>query len=310
MSQLIRVIEDLRGLQGELHKLDTFVKKHPENPSLLLDYHSLEKHQKVLETQFQELAQTEQIDICNYRLITDGEIIYPVLAMSSALNTFQELITSIFDAVKNGPKKRYRPSAEIVQESSLGFAYAYSGSLGFALTIPNQRYLLIESELDQAIDYAFEIIEAKTSEDVSRLVENVGIASIKKLYDWSKVHADYSLSADIKWRHKDEVRTELLVQPDQLRELCEVLERKSDDSVTKHTLRGRLVGLDIDLKTFHLSFPESEDIKGKLSEEFFEAGGPSLVPGDYSFNLERHESIFYSTKKDEVFWILISTETI
>ena len=61
MSQLVRVIEDLRELQGELHKLDALVKKHPESPSLLLNYHSLEKHQKVLETQFQELARAEQI---------------------------------------------------------------------------------------------------------------------------------------------------------------------------------------------------------------------------------------------------------
>ena len=94
------------------------------------------------------------------------------MAITKSLATFQELVTAIFDAFKTSPKLRAKISAEIVAQSTLNFGYAYPGSLGFVLTMPNDRLLIGESELDRAFQTIFAMTKAEQSAEVASYVSS------------------------------------------------------------------------------------------------------------------------------------------
>src|SRR5262249_8454239 len=225
--------------------------------------------QEQLEKTFWQTAATQQLDVCRYRLIPEAGESYPILGLSKILAQFQQLVTTVFDAIKTKkPKARARIAPELVQLSSFEFGYVAPGSLEVVLTIPNDRLLLIESDLDQAMNTVFKMMKVSDAAEVGRLAEIVGVASIKKLYELSEDHFRYALSADIKWKRDTEIRGEILVQPAEFEALCARLAEKSEQTQEPITITGRLVGLDVELGTFHMTFPVGEDIKGRLAEMF------------------------------------------
>ena len=72
--------------------------------------------------------------------------------------------------------------------------------------VPNDRLMLVKSELDRSIDLVFQAMEADSAQELTRLVPTIGVAAIKKLYQLADDHAKYSLSADIAWQRRGEVR--------------------------------------------------------------------------------------------------------
>jgi hypothetical protein len=74
------------------------------------------------------------------------------------------------------------------------------------LTVPNDRLLLVESDLDQAVNAVLLMMKSSDARDVGNLAGTVGAASIRKLYELSEDHYKYSLSAAIKWMRDTEVK--------------------------------------------------------------------------------------------------------
>jgi hypothetical protein len=179
------------------------------------------------------------------------------------------------------------------------FGYVAPGSLQVVLTVPNERLLLVESDLDEAVETVFRMMKSADAHDVGAFAEKVGIASVKKLYELAEDHYRYALSADIQWKRKDQVRGEVLVQPAEFERLCTRLDEKSDQSREAISVKGRLVGLDVELRTFHMTFPEGEDIRGRLANAFRE-GKVSEVPGNYIADIVKTTVVYYSTREDKV----------
>jgi hypothetical protein len=227
------------------------------------------------------------------------------LGLSKILAEFQQLVTTVFDAIKtNKPKTRARIAPDLVQMSSFDFGYVAPGSLEVVLTVPNERLLLVESDLDRAVSTVFQLMKSTDSREIGKLAATVGIASIKKLYELAEHHYKYAFSADIVWKRKTEERDEILVQPLEFQKLCARLDEKSDETNEPVSVRGRLVGLDVELGTFHMTFPEGEDIKGKLGEAF-RGGRISEVPGNYTADMIKTTVIYYSTREDKVSYELV-----
>ena len=177
------VLLDLRDRLQETHvaiaRVEAAVVQHPDDETLALTIESLRQRHRELDIAFSEAANIEHVDICSYRLIADESDRFSVSAMTTTLSAFQSLVTVVYDALKTGAKVRARPSAEIVEQSTFDFEYAYPGSLGFVLTMPNERLLIGESDLDQAISWIFKMMKAESTEEVARFARQVGVASIR-----------------------------------------------------------------------------------------------------------------------------------
>lgn len=304
MTRFVATLTELRNIEAEIARVDDLITRHPEYESLLLDRDSLIKQQSSLERIFSSLADEEMVDVCRYRFIPEQSDRYPLLSLTKILTVFQELVTNVFDAVKTGkPKARAKHSAEITQQSSFDFGYAAAGSLRIALLIPNERLMLVESDLDRSIELVFQAMQAKDSSEISHLTALIGIASVKKLYQLADDHSKYALSADIEWTRRGEIRNRVIVQPLEFDRLRAEINKKSERTTDALILKGRLVGLDVEDGTFHMTFPEGEEISGKLATSYT-GGRPASVPGNYTAVMTKETVIFYSTQEDKVSYYL------
>jgi len=303
MTALLELRDKLQDTHATIEGLQRALADHPDDAALAFTVRSLESRQRVLEQAFLAEANADHLDVCNYRLIPEGSTC-SVAAISRALGSFQDLVTVVFDAMKNGPKLRARPSAEIVAGSTLDFGYAYPGSLGFMLTMPNERLLVGESELDRAVVAIFEMAKAETPQQLATHVAEVGVASIRRLYAWSSSHAEYGLSAAIKWQRQADERASVTVQKEELARLREIIDEASEEKVEAHEIIGELTGLDVGAGNwFRLSVPGAEDVTGKIADTFNRSQSYE-IHGRYSASVLKKSKIHYSTEREEEWWEL------
>ncbi len=92
------------------------------------------------------------------------------------------------------------------------------------------------------------------------------------MYDWANTHARYIVSADIKWRRKENIRKEVLLQSPEAENLCKLISSTNETEGEVITIVGQLVGGDTVTNTFHMRVPDSQDIRGRLSKKFSYSG--------------------------------------
>jgi hypothetical protein len=306
VTTIFDIFDELRDVSAELTKLEDLIINNPQYPSLELDRASLSKRRTTLEHELAVLSNQKHTDICTYRFIQDGNSrSYPLWALTTALREFQSVVTTAFDAIKTGVKKRARISADIAEQSSFDFGYVFTGSLGFVLTMPNERMLIGESEMDRAIGSVFEVMNADGPERIAELARVVGVPTIRRIYGWAESHVINDLSADIQWRRREELTSRIVKQPPQLKQLKEMIESTSEVEVEEVEVSGLLVGLDTDLRTFHMKFEKAEDIRGALAEEFAYDPTHSLnLP--YTAHMVKSTTIHYAYEREETHWALVS----
>lgn len=306
MSEFLDLRDLLQETGSTLEQLEREIAKAPGDWGLATTAESLRQRQTALETEFAALANINQLDVCDYRLIPPDNSQYPIASIAKALGSFQDLVTTIFDAFKTAPKVRARFTADIVAASTLSFGYAYPGSLGFVLTMPNDRMLVGESELDLAIQTIFEMAKSERPEQLAAYVARVGVAGIRRLYAWSQAHAENGLSADIHWRRLETDRAHVVVQRQELSRLTAIIDRASEETETPFETVAELLGLDVGASnSFRLNVPGAEDITGKISEAF-DRGQTYHIHGVYTANLIKKTKVHYSTEREDEWWELLS----
>ncbi len=67
--------------------------------------------------------------------------------------------------------------------------------------------------------------------------------------------------------------------------------------------------LDVDTNYFHMKFPEADDIKGKLADEFQHDDGRT-VPGSYRADVIKQTRLHYSTGETEESWVLVALHPV
>jgi len=308
MSRLLRTIEKIQETQAAIYKIEGGLRHDQLDETVKLTLSSLQKMQRNLEAEFAQLSHAEFLDVCSYRFINELGNCPSIAALSSALSDFQTMFTVVVDAVRTGPKERASYNEEIAKLSSFSFGYTFAGSVGFVMTMPNDRLLFGDSDLDQAIDFIFKISKAETSEQIASFARQVGVASIRKIYEWAKDHVGSSMSADIQWKRNNEVRSQLLIQTQELEQLIRTIDTTSEESIENITWNGKLVGFDTKTRTFHLEFEKgTEDIKGRLAEGF-RARGEITIDTRYEAKIQKVTTIHYSTEKEDVRYYLVYLE--
>ena len=281
--------------------------ERPDDDGLAGMMGSLVRRRQSLEEAFLEEANAAQIDVCSYRLIKDADLPLSIAALADSMKSFQGWLSTVFDALKNGPKQTSKVSAEIAQQTALEFAYSYPGSLGFVFSIHNDRLLVGESDLDRSIDVMFQMVRASSSDDLAKFSRAYGVAPIRRMYDWANTHARHMVTADIRWRRKDQVRNEAVVQSAEVGHLCDIINKTSDVTEEPLVIVGTLVGGDTAEKEFHLTFAEGEDIRGTISLEF-RLDGELTLDRPYRATITKRAIVHYATEVEDISYELKGLE--
>jgi hypothetical protein len=302
MSALAHLQDELRDVGAGIARAEAALARNPQSRSVLITLRSLQKRQKMLEQRFLEAASEQELDVCSYRVFMEGTR-PQVSGLAAILADFQKLFSLTYASVHNKqPRGRSRIGREAVAQTSFGFAYSFSGSVGFVLTLPNDQCTLFDTDLDEAMNVVFSMAKAPKPERIVEYARQYGPGPVRALFNWASHHADHGMGAEIEWRRVNDVRASLLIQHPELRELRDTIALTSDVRSTKVEVAGELVGIDVDRRTFHLRV-ENEDYIGSLSDDIRQA---VEVPKHYKAVIEERTTTKYSTDEETTTRILLS----
>ena len=247
----------------------------------------------------------EFVDVCDYRIIPERPSGYALTAVTTALHDFQDMVTYVYDVITSGrPKQRARLDPAIVEKTRFDFGFAYSGSLGIVLTIPNERLLGIESDLDMAVAAVFDFMGAERAEQIREAAQRFGVPTVRKFYSWSKAHRDYGMDAEIKWIRDADTRRVVLTQAAKFEEICGFIEGRSEEVSEDITLTGQLVGYNVHAGRFAFEAPDADVINGSFTKEF--EAVQRQVPRQYTARVIKQTIQHYASDRDDVSWFLVS----
>ncbi|HEY6180794.1 MAG TPA: hypothetical protein VIW67_01040 [Terriglobales bacterium] len=304
MSALLEIIEKIRDTETAISMAERSLRSDPSSETAEIMAKSFLKRQAELKEELSQCAKQNVLDICSYRLFSENEAAIKITSLANVLFDFQSLFTTVVDAIKNGPKLRAKPEATLVSMTSFDFGYCFNGSAGIVMTMPDELILIGETDFDRAIQALFAMAKSNTSEELATFAKTLGVASVRKMHRWTIDHLHDRTGADIKWVKDKEVKHQLFIQPQELETLQRVIEETSEEVEEIATLTGKLVGLDVDLKRFHMTFEGANDIKGEISP----AIGTSKtleVPKLYTVEVLVKKKIKFSTETEEVSHFLL-----
>lgn len=304
MPDILELQEKLQDTTAAIAQLERVIIENPDTPSLAANLRSLHKRREALESDFLELTNHLEQDVCRYRLFVSRA--RPTIAgLAQAWTNFQNAFSVIYDAIKNGPKVRGRIGGTAAEETSLGFSYSFSGSVGIVMTMPNERLLVGETLLDQAIRTMFDLAAAHDHRQIREFARTLGPAPVRAMYSWANTHVQNGMGAEIEWRREREIRARLLVQEPELARLANAIQQTSDEASEELTYTGTLRAADLDRKTFRLETDDEQSIKGSF-EDAIDANHEVTLPCRYVVRLVKTTKIYYSTDVEDVSYRLLS----
>jgi hypothetical protein len=308
MSDLIDIREKLEDTRSTIARIYTSLAADPNDKGLALMLESLESRQTALESTFNRVANARHLEVCSYRLIRSDDEVMPIVTVGETLKTFQAWLTVVYDAIKSGTKRRSRPSADVVQQTTLDFGYTFAGSLGVVFTVPGERDLFDNSELNRSIDGMFSMLRAKEPNELVQFARAFGISSIRRMYEWASNHANYGISVHIKWRRVDTIRSEMMLQAPEATHLCELIDLTSETTDEEIVVVGKVVGLDTVARNFHMTFTDADEIKGQMAEDFTYDG--ETLEHTYRATILRSKIVRYATEEEELSHKLLHLEEV
>lgn len=305
MSNLRAVLDRINDVEATITRAEMHA-GGDSDLATLLSLKSLEQRRDMLREELGDLTKEQHVEICDYRIIPETAQAYAVSAVSAALHDFQDLVTLVFDSLVSGkPKQRGRLSNEVVQKTQFEFGFAYSGSLGIVLTVPNDRLLGDEaSTLDAAVNQVFQLLHLDSSANVQDIAHRYGVPAVRKLHDWTKTHSQNGMAAEIKWVRGKEVRSEVLAQPVEMARVYNLIRQKSERRIEKVTQEGNLLAWNVPKRSFTFQVPDHKPISGHWATDFV---GPSLsrkVPRKYRAHLNKEITIHYGEDREDIRWSL------
>lgn len=302
MSRLLEIQERLQDTDAAIATMEKAIAEDPHSPSLQLMAASLQKQQRRIEAEFLAVAAEIGIDVCAYRLF--GEQMRPTLrGLTSVLGDFQSLFSIAYDALRSGPKRRAKFSQEVTTATSFGFGYTFAGSLGVVLTLPNERPLFGETQLDESMQAVFSMAKAQNPDEVVSFARRFGVASVRAAFQWARDHVQFGLGADIEWRRDQDVRAKLFIQQPELARLQEAIAATSEETTEAIVQAGELIGVDVKQKTFHLRFPDGDEIRGSFVDAVSHTQSVT-IPRFYKATLTKITRIQYSTEDEKTDYFL------
>lgn len=311
MSDIQSVFENINDIEATIAEIGRAAEAEPMGQAARLMVQSLERRRDELKEMAEELTADRLIDVCDYRILPPELNRYPVKEIGESLSHWQETVTAFFAPVREGkPRQRAQFSEEIERQSTLNFAFTYQGSLGIVMYALSDQLLDADTDLDLAVSAIMGLVDTQTVGEVRLVADRFGKAAVKSFFDWSKIHTDADLSADIKWKRGKEIKFQRVVQPrdlERVQGLIQIADKREDST---DTYEGVLVALNVKGQgSFKMSFadPEMRDISGKF-DEHFDWETKHSVPAKYRATLRKImvSSLWSSEERTE--WELIDLE--
>jgi hypothetical protein len=100
------------------------------------------------------------------------------------------------------------------------------------LTLPNDRLLIGDTDLDKAMDTIFNMAKAQDPEQILIYARELGAAPIRAMYKWVSDHENFGLGADINWSREHEVKYQLTAQVPEFQKVRQAIDSSSDETVS------------------------------------------------------------------------------
>jgi hypothetical protein len=299
MSRVLEIQERILDTTAEITRLERALAQR-DSRALNSSLRSLYKFRAELESEFRDAAASAQLDVVSYRLFEGRE--RPTMALvGKAMDSFQTLYAILYAAVSSKrPRDTARLSAYAIQQSSFEFAYAFSGSVGFMFTMPNERLLFGDTELDEAMRNLFALARSATRDDIRHFARTFGLAAVRALHHWADSLSTSQTGADIEWKKAEDARDSLILQPAQVEALRDLIAQTTDVETHESSFGGVILGFDY--KTRHFRFvPDSGGpmITGYASDRA-ELPARLVLRSEYTATLRITKKIRYSLEKAEV----------
>jgi len=308
MSSILDLTKQIQDTQAQIVWFERAVAKSPDVPSVAASLRSMTKRMARLQAEFSVLTANQQIEVARYRVFNyESESEVPKLAAVLApLLTFQTWLSVVYEAVKTGSqRKTSRVGLDVVNETSLGMAYTFSGSMGIVLTLQEEKKPLFgDSDVERSILKVFEMSRVSNIEGVQKYVEELGPAPVRLLYKWASEHEQHRTGAQIDWNHQGAVKQGILVQWPEFRAIKELIETVGDTEEDTVSGVGKLVAFDFTKRTFKLEMLTGQTISGTVADELIANIDVHLV-SEYYVRLKKTTIIRYSKDENDIIWSLL-----
>lgn len=287
MSALAEILDRIESTNERIIRLEEAAKFPNAPASVRVSIRAMEKLRASLERDFEQLAGQEETEICRYRLVpAQGH--RSIGAIAKAWIQYQALFSSVFDAIKNGPRRR--SSKRGMAESQLDFGYTFSGSIGVVLTLPTQK---VDFEMARIVQRTAEAIaemaKAETTEQLAHFVDRFGVPPVAKLGTWVDAHVAFGAGAGVDWKLWNGDAPGLLVQAKEFTRLKSAMDKITEPSEVTEPVTGELTMADMDKRRFRMKLDSGERISGAFTDAINEQQRAQLP--------QRYEALVRTTKQ-------------
>lgn len=303
MTDLQDLLDDLAEADAVATTLRRLAEGAPRDPIARINLDAVLRRRKDLERNLGGLLGTQQLDLVRYRVeLFDGSQ-PPAAIVARSVLLFQTLVTAIFDAIRTAPKRLYQPSAENIRMSALNFARSPAGGSAIHFTIPNERLLILESDLDLAFATLFDLLAARARTMLRTLATRAGVASVAAAFSLAEHAAQHHLTITISWRKGEHEPRRFTLSHNDALLFRTAVEAVSDDSVEQVECDCELLSVDEAASTFRIVTAGGETVSGILAEGF-PRGGSWTTRRWYTAVLIRATRVRYATGEEIVRWSL------
>ncbi|MCP9221323.1 hypothetical protein MKP08_00980 [Erythrobacter sp. LQ02-29] len=302
MSRFQKLIDNLSGTDELLSRL----LEQGEDEFTRINSLSVKRRRNELAADLDEYLAIKQRSFLVYRIMRSGEQRYPAKAVGGALEAFQDLLTSIYDALVSGPKKRFRPALESVQETMLEFGGASAGSVKIFLAVDEDRMLIDETKFQRALQLVEKTLSAQNTDDLTDLSKQVGVASISKAFTWAQHASQNGFTTELSWGQSLSERNDITIYREEAERIRALIAERSDEETDLVDEVGVLHGFDKDSSYFHFEvFGQKEHIKGEVSPSMSQR----ITTGvSYKARMAMTTVTVFATGEEKVKWMLLSLD--
>jgi len=170
------------------------------------------------------------------------------------------------------------------------------------MTLPNERLLVGETQLDQAMQKTFELMKAREPTEIQRLAETLGVAAIRQAHLWAVENAKAQFGANVMWQRDTKMVSEFRLQFQEIQQLAFAMGNAS--AREQITVIGELLDVSFHEKTFKMDVDKniiSGSFDGAISYT-----RPVQLPRAYRATLNVSRKIAVADEQEEISYFLVS----
>ena len=308
MRNVRRILRNLQDTDRTLDRLSAHARQNPEDDTVRVNWEEVVKRRGDLERWLHAELNSDQLDLLEYKIERSDGAACSVRALAASVLLFQELVTVIFDAIRDEPKRRYSPLSDNIEQSTFECFTMNTGPVAVvSMVIPNERLLAIKSDLDAAFDLLFRLMQAQNTRDLRDIAKQAGIAAISRLHAWAEHSVMLGLDVSVGWSRFEPERPPVRFSREKAKWLTAAVEKTVEEIEEEFEIICHLTAIDDGASRFRVISLDGVDIEGSLADDF-PRGAQWTTRSWYDARLLRETVISFESGKERVQWTLQSLE--